>query len=208
MVLLYSGEKRERFLRMPHNNRDIWLIRHAPSHPPGYLYGRKDADIGQIESTSKEHLQRKLAHFQYLCSSPAKRCVRTCHALFPGRPPPHLITAFWEQSFGDWEGLAYPDLPDLGQMSGHKLARFKPPNGESFVDLCARIQPAFISLLKDVDAQQIAIVVHAGVIRSILSLVFDNHPAALKCEIDPLSVTRLRVLDNHQFSVVCINETG
>ena len=117
---------------MSHYNRDIWLIRHAPACPPGYLYGHTDADIGQIETATQERLQQKLADCQYLCSSPAKRCVRTCEALFPDHTPPHLIAAFWEQYFGDWEGLAYPDLPDLGSMNGQELAKFTPPNGESF----------------------------------------------------------------------------
>ena len=207
-MLLYSEEKRERFLSMSHYNRDIWLIRHAPACPPGYLYGHTDADIGQIETATQERLQQKLADCQYLCSSPAKRCVRTCQALFPDHTPPHLIAAFWEQYFGDWEGLAYPDLPDLGSMNGQELAKFRPPNGESFLDLCARIQPAFHSLLQDVDVQQIAVFAHAGVIRAVLALVFDSPEAALKCEIDPLSITHLRVLPDNQFSLVCINQGG
>ena len=207
-MLLYSGKKGERFLSMSDNNRDIWLIRHAPSCPPGYLYGHMDPDIGQIEKATQERLKQKLANCQYLCSSPAKRCVRTCQALFPGHAPPYLVAAFWEQSFGDWEGLAYSDLPNLGLMSGQELARFTPPNGESFLDLCARIQPAFISLLKNVEAQQTAVFAHAGVIRAVLALVFDSPEAALKCEIDPLSATRLRVLPDDQFSVVCINQSG
>ena len=167
-----------------------------------------DPDIGQIEKATQERLKQKLANCQYLCSSPAKRCVRTCQALFPGHAPPYLVAAFWEQSFGDWEGLAYSDLPNLGLMSGQELARFTPPNGESFLDLCARIQPAFISLLKNVEAQQTAVFAHAGVIRAVLALVFDSPEAALKCEIDPLSATRLRVLPDDQFSVVCINQSG
>jgi len=134
--------------------------------------------------------------------------VRTCQALFPDHTPPHLIAAFWEQSFGDWEGLAYLDLPDLGSITGQELVRFTPPNGESFLDLCSRIQPAFISLLRDVDVQQIAVFAHAGVIRAVLAFVFESPEAALKCEIDPLSITHLRVLPDHQFSLVCINQGG
>ena len=61
---------------------------------------------------------------------------------------------------------------------------------------------------QDADAQQIAVFAHAGVIRAVLALVFDSPEAALKCEIDPLSITHLRVLPDNQFSLVCINQGG
>ena len=53
-----------------------------------------------------------------------------------------------------------------------------------------------------------AIFAHAGVIRSCLALAFDSPSAALKCEINPLSVTRLRALPDGQFSVVWVNRAG
>ena len=87
------------------------------------------------------------------------------------------------------------------------LPSLRRQTGKVFGFMC-RIQPAFNSLLQDVDAQQIAIFAHAGVIRAVLALVFDSPEAALKCEIDPLSATRLRVLPDDQFSVVCINQSG
>ena len=131
--------------------------------------------------------------------------MKTCQTVFPGSPP-QLIDAFWEQSFGDWEGRAFEDVPDVGPLKGDDLVRLAAPNGESFADLCARVQPALIGLLDTEQAHSTAVFVHAGVIRACLGLAFDSPSAALRCEIDPLSVTRLRALPDSQFSVVCVNQ--
>ena len=206
-MLPQNSGKRERFLRLAHSYRDVFLIRHARTRPAGFLYGRTDADCDEIETPLKDRLSEILTDCQALYSSPAIRCVKTCQAVFPGQPPKR-IESFWEQSFGDWEGLAFENVPDVGALKGDDLARFAPPNGESFADLCARVQPALIGLLNAEHAHTTAVFAHAGVIRACLSLAFDSPAAALTCEIDPLSVTRLRALSDSQFSVVCVNQAG
>ena len=121
---------------------------------------------------------------------------------------PTEIPQFWEQSFGAWEGLAFDKLPDIGDLSGEALTHFTPPDGESFADVCKRVQPALLDLLAQDPAEAIAIFGHAGMIRAILALAFGSQTAALRCEIGHLSLTRLRVLPQQQFSVVCINATS
>ena len=206
-MLLQNVGKRERFLTPAYSHRDLFLIRHAPTRPAGFLYGHTDADCDEIEPIVKDRLNQMLTDCEALYSSPAIRCVKTCHAVFPGRSPKHK-EAFWEQSFGDWDGLAFENVPDVGPLQGDKLVQFAPPNGESFADLCARVQPALIGLLDTEQSRSTAVFAHAGVIRACLALAFDSPLAALRCEIDPLSVTRLRALPDGQFSVVWVNRAG
>ena len=206
-MLPQNSGKRELFLIAAHSYRDLCLIRHARAQPAGFLYGRTDADCDEIEPLVKDYLKQMLTDCEAWYSSPAVRCVKTCHAVFPGRSPIHK-EAFWEQSFGDWDGLAFENVPHVGPLQGDELVQFAPPNGESFADLCARVQPAIIGLLDTEQARSTAIFAHAGVIRSCLALAFDSPSAALKCEIDPLSVTLLRALPDGQFSVNCVNRAG
>ena len=207
MVLPQISPEREFFLILAHSYRDLCLIRHARARPDGFLYGRTDADCDEIETAAKDRLSKILTDCQAFYTSPAVRCVKTCQAVFPGHPP-QRIEAFWEQSFGDWDGCAIEDVPDVGPLQGDELVRFAPPNGESFADLCARVQPALMGLLDTEQAHSTAVFAHAGVIRACLALAFDSPSAALRCEIDLLSVTRLRALPDSQFSVVCINQAG
>ncbi len=206
-MLLQNVGKRERFLTPAYSHRDLCLIRHAPTLPAGFLYGRTDADCDEIEPLVKDRLNQILRDCEALYSSPAVRCVKTCHAVFPCRSPKHE-EAFWEQSFGDWDGLAFEDVPDVGPLQGDELVQFTPPNGESFADLCARVQPTFIGVLDTEQARSTAVFAHAGVIRACLALALDSPSAALRCEIDPLSVTRLRALPDGQFSIVYVNRAG
>ena len=87
------------------------------------------------------------------------------------------------------------------------LAAYRPPGGESFDDLCARLGPALRDHAKAVQAAAAprALVVHAGVIRAALALALGTGPAALRFEIAPLSVTRLRVLGDAGFGVIGVN---
>ena len=190
-----------------YSHRDLCFIRHAPTRPAGFLFGRTDADCDEIESRIKDQLRQVLTDCEALYSSPAIRCLKTCLAVFPGRAPKHK-EAFWEQSFGDWDGLAFEDVPDVGPLQGDELVQFAPPNGESFADLCTRVQTGLIGLLDTEQVRSTAVFTHAGVIRACLALAFDSPLAALRCEIDPLSVTRLRALTDGQFSVVWVNRAG
>jgi len=186
----------------------VFLIRHAITIPSGFLFGRKDANVDELNDREKKWLKEQVSHCEVFYSSPARRCVETLKSVFPDKRAFKTIDAFWEQDFGDWEGLLYSDLPDIGTLSGDDLACFRPPNGESFMDLCERANPAFLNLLVEEKARNIVIFAHAGVIRAFLALAFSSTEAALKCEIDVLSLTRLKVFSKLKFSVVCVNASN
>ena len=109
----------------------------------------------------------------------------------------------WEQDFGAWEGMAFDALPDLGDLSRDALAGHRPPQGESFADLCARVTPALQDIAQTGDS---VIVAHAGVIRAALALALDTIPGALAFEIAPLSLTELRFLPGYGWSIGSVNE--
>ena len=186
----------------------LTFIRHAPSEPSGFLYGRYDADIGAIPPDTISFLRAQIIEDSLTICSPATRCMKTCDAVLSNANPRQTHDALWEQSFGTWDGTAFSQLPDIGILTGEALADFTPPDGESFSDLCRRVHPIIENICLDESAQNITFFVHAGVIRAALSLAFSSHISALSCEIDPLSVTRLRYLSKESFSVVSVNRTA
>ncbi|MEZ5685583.1 MAG: histidine phosphatase family protein [Paracoccaceae bacterium] len=185
---------------------ELVLIRHAPIAEPGRLCGRTDLparlDFGGISKLSE-----CVAGVSSIVTSPALRCRQTAAALWPGRADPPQDPRLWEQDFGAHDGLAHADLPDLGVLNDADLAAYRPPGGESFDDLCARLGPALRDHARAVQAAAAprALVVHAGVIRAALALALGTGPAALRFEIAPLSVTRLRVLGDAGFGVIGVN---
>lgn len=183
----------------------LCLIRHAPTVAVGRLCGRTDVDA-VISADAATALRRALTGITGPISSPAKRCQQTCAALFDG--PPELDPRLWEQDFGDHDGLPYSDLPDLGVLDGAELTDYRPPNGESFGDLTARIAPALHDHARRARDQgrAIALIVHAGVIRAALAHLLGDIPAGLRFEVPNLGLTRLRVGPEGLLSVISVNE--
>ena len=183
------------------------FIRHAPSQPAGYLYGQTDADIGLIEGSVAEGVRALIGTPDLVVCSPATRCQKTCDGVLSDDYPRETNANLWEQSFGRWEGLAFKELPDIGTLQDEALAAFAAPDGESFIDLCNRVQPVIRQICQMRVEENISLFVHAGVVRAALALAFGSYAAALKCEIDPLSVTNLRFLGDAGFSVMGVNQT-
>lgn len=177
---------------------ELIFIRHAAAETGGRLCGRTDVPLRQ-----DVQIARRADAPGRLVTSPALRCRQTAKALWPGRPfeaDPRL----WEQDFGDWDGTPAADLPDLGPLPTEALAAHCPPGGESFAELCHRTWPA----LRDLAGAPTTVVAHAGTIRAALALALGTIPPALMFEVPHLSVTRLRVLPEGQFSVVCVGCPG
>lgn len=186
----------------------LLLVRHAPVAEPGILCGRTDLPA-RIEAAAIAPLAAHLSGIAEVVSSPAQRCRQTARALWPERAEFEVDARLWEQDFGAHEGLRSRDLPELGPMTGEELALYRPPEGESFDDLCNRVLPALADWAARAQDRRgpVALVVHAGVIRAALAHVLGDRPAALCFEIAPLSLTRLRVGAQGPFAVIETNRT-
>jgi alpha-ribazole phosphatase len=181
---------------------EICLIRHAPTAEPGRLAGRRDVGALLPGPGALAALRGAVGAIDALLASPAQRCRATAAALWPAITP-ETDPRLWEQDFGAWEGLATADLPDLGPLPAAALARHRPPGGESFADLCARLAPA----LPEIAARggRVALVAHAGTVRGALAHALGTIEGALVFEIGTLSLTRLRALPGGHWSVVEVN---
>ncbi|SDX05517.1 histidine phosphatase family protein [Allgaiera indica] len=184
------------------------LIRHAPLAVSGVLAGRSDLPARLPDTAEIEAARRVLAQLgadaAQLVSSPAKRCLATAEALFPGAEPatdPRL----WEQDFGAWDGRPVVEMPDLGPLNRATLAARRPPGigGESFLDAAARILPAVDDIAAT--AGTVTIIAHAGTIRAALGQALGAPKAGLAFEVAPLSVTCLRVFADGSRAIVFVN---
>lgn len=183
---------------------ELIVIRHAPALTGGRLCGRTDVPARFDDADAVARLAEALADVRHVVTSPALRCRQTASALFPQIAPPE-DARLWEQDFGAEDGLALADLPDLGPLSSEALATRRPPEGESFADMVARVSPALTELgAKAMADGPLAVVAHAGTVRASLALAMGTVPEALTFEVAPLSVTRLRCFDG-AWSIVCVN---
>ena len=183
---------------------DLVLIRHAAADHQGRLCGRTDVGLAPDTKGPLQRLAPVLTTVTDLRVSPALRCRLTADALWPGTTQAE-DDRLWEQDFGDWEGLPFTDLPDLGVLSPSDLAARTPPGGESFLDLAARVTPALKEAARAAREQgPVVVVAHAGVVRAGISMALAHATAGLSFEIAPLSITRIGCLETG-FSVRAAN---
>ena len=104
---------------------------------------------------------------------------------------------FRELDFGVWDGLHFSEVakmhPDLSRAYWETPGDVKPPEGESWNELHARLRPK-VAELHNGPHRDVVIVAHMGVILSQIERALGvSAYQAMSHQIEPLSVTRLDI---------------
>ena len=180
----------------------INLIRHTtPDIAKGTCYGQ--SDIPLLDSFQQEymslikHLPEKV---DVVYSSPLKRCTQLAKQL---KSVGGVIEdkRLMEMNFGDWEMKNWDAIEHKSLNKWMQdFVNVKVPNGENFLELHARVNHFVDELVKQ-EHKTVAIVTHAGVIRSVIARVLEiplNN--AFKIPVNYASVTRLNIAGDNCFS--------
>ncbi len=186
-------------------DNELILVRHAPVAERGKLFGRTDAAAEMPSGVELSGLAAHLSSATRRVTSPALRCRQTAHAIWGEDAPLEECPTLWEQDFGDWEGASFDALPDLGTQTGQALAEYAPPAGESFADVRRRAEAKLLELASPQSGPTVACV-HAGIVRACLAIAIESDPAALRFEVDCLSMTRFSMVSDGVLSIVSANE--
>lgn len=174
------------------------LLRHAPAAvEKGTVYGRTDVPAIPQNPALLKRISAQLPPDSLLVTTPLRRTTETAEMLeATGWAPRNRIVeaAFAEQDFGAWEGHTHDALGREGSADYAAFwdnpARNRPPGGESFADLTARVSAAFAILTDTHPAQDIVLIGHGGSIRAIVATILGMTPEnALALEISPLSLS-------------------
>lgn len=162
----------------------IYLVRHLkPLIPGGICYGQSNVPAEPPTLATACHLLSQLPPHAYIFSSPLERCRALANSLFPTQTI-QLNPLLMELNFGDWEMCAWDTIPreqlDLWAGNQHNFA---PPGGESFADLCTRVQQFIDEHLPS--ASPAIIVTHGGVIKAFYYVMgIMDLPAAVGLRVD------------------------
>ncbi len=175
-----------------------WWVRHAPvTETGGRIYGATDPNADTDDGPSFEALDTILPRRARWVTSHLRRTRQTASGIASagGRSIAPLVErGLGEQDFGDWHGKKYDELSALA--SAHRFwlapARETPPNGESFADLCERVETVIQRLTATWHGDDIIAVAHGGTIRAALGMALGLDPeTSLRFATDNLSVTRI-----------------
>jgi probable phosphoglycerate mutase len=165
----------------------LYYIRHGETdwNAEGRLQGQRDTDLnakGRVQAADAgrklRNLVQDLGSVDFI-SSPLKRTRQTMEIAreAAGLEPFSYETddRLKEISFGDWEGLTWPEVearaPEKAAAREADKWSFPPPDGESYAMLSERVNPFFNALKRDT-----VVVSHGGVARALLAQLCDVPP--------------------------------
>ncbi len=155
--------------------RRLVLVRHGETVGQSSIryYGRTDVALSDLGRRQMERVGAALAGeaFDAVYTSPLQRALASARLVAPGIEP-QAIAGFAEVNFGRWEGLTREEIealePDLYRRWRVADVDFIYPDGDAVAGFRARVINAFRTLLPSAP-EHLLIVVHTGVIRTILS---------------------------------------
>lgn len=178
-----------------------WWVRHGPVHNPDRrLYGQSDLDAHFPDEQAVAALAARLPRDALWLTSHLRRTHQTADALIKTlekKPAagPDAHTALAEQHFGDWQGLSFSELRELGddfERIWSAPGATRPPGGENFADVIARVAPVIEDMTARHAGRDIVAIAHGGTIRAALALALGlDADTALGFRIDTLSLTRI-----------------
>jgi probable phosphoglycerate mutase len=158
--------------------RTTLLIRHGllSDHAEDCFLGAADAPMSPAGEAQIRELTDRLrprVTLDAIYCSDLSRSRRTAELLACGSAIPIRVSpALREIDMGDWQGLSRREvaqrLPDEYAARGRDIVNFRPPGGESFADLAARVLPWWRGVIDGGEPQVVAIGGHAGVNRVVL----------------------------------------
>ncbi len=180
-----------------------WWVRHAPvTANQGRMYGASDPPCELGDSESFAALAAHLPAGAVWVTSHLRRARDTAAEILKfatGDAPPaaHLVEpAFGEQNFGAWQGTPYGEVDRIAGKPPHRFwfttPEHRPPDGESYLDLYARVTLAIDRLTAEHGGCDIVAVAHGGSIRAAIAHALGlDAEGAFAFVTANLSVTRL-----------------
>jgi len=187
----------------------IWIV-HAPLQGrESRYYGHLDVAAEPVDPVLASAIARRLPSVAVWLSSPLTRTRTTALALKPGVDPV-AVGDFIDQYYGRWQGMSFNDVFAANRtLDWSRPADIRPPEGESFAEMAARVAAGIDRLTAHYAGHTLVSVAHAGAVRAAIAHALGVDLAtALRVEVAPLSITRLRHRDVNgaaQWSVGCVN---
>jgi broad specificity phosphatase PhoE len=173
--------------------RRIFWVRHGPTHAKT-MVGWSDLPADLSDTALIGRVSDFLPENAPVISSDLSRAVATADAIAGGRARLPHDPDLREMHFGDWELKRHTEIEDQAHARAfwENPGDIRPPGGESWHQVTARVDAAVTRLFQAHTATDIIAVAHFGVILTQLQQALQLDPsAAFGHKIDNLSVTEL-----------------
>lgn len=187
----------------------LFLVRHGPTHAK-VMVGWSDLPADLSDTAALSRLSAHLPDDATLVSSDLSRASATGDALQGSRPRLPHDPDLREINFGAWEMRSHGEIeaedPDLIRAYWDFPGEVRPPGGESWHEVCARVDAAIDRLIQARPGGDLIVVAHFGVILTQIQRALRlDADAAFAHRVDNLSVTELTSLGENRWQVGRIN---
>ena len=172
------------------------LLRHGQTaaNAASLLQGRIDLPLDETgiaqARRSGEHL-RSMYSDLVVISSPLLRARETAAAI---ADDVLIDERFIELDYGDWDGLALSEVDQQQWQQWRHDASFRPPNGETLVELDARVQPALDELVDRARNATVVVVSHVSPIKSAVAWAMGVGPeTSWRMHLERASMCRIAI---------------
>lgn len=173
----------------------LHLVRHGPTHA-SVMVGWSDLPADLSDTNALVRLAAHLPTRAKLVSSDLSRAAATADAIQGTRTRLPHVSGLREINFGEWELRSHHEIeaetPVLIRAYWECPGDVRPPGGESWHEVCARVDAAIDRLTEAHQGDDLIIVAHFGVILTQIQRALQlDADAAFAQRIDNLSVTEL-----------------
>jgi alpha-ribazole phosphatase len=176
----------------------LFVIRHTRvAVEPEICYGQSDVSVADSFDEEKVRVANLVANIQFgnIYSSPLTRCKLLAEGLFQ-KEQIIFDDRLKELNFGDWELKTWDEIytSSEGKVWMDNYQSLPTLNGESYPEMVKRVTE-FLNEIRELQIENTAVVVHAGVIRIFKSLIDEESIEELFNSFNPAygSVTEFEI---------------
>lgn len=178
----------------------LHLVRHGPTHAKT-MVGWSDLPADLSDQDAIDRLHAHLPAKAVVVSSDLSRAADTASAIQGDRPRLLHHRDLREINFGSWEQRPFAEIeaedPELAFAYWDNPGDVRPPDGESWNEVCDRVDAAIDDLIAAHQGYDLIVVAHFGVILTQVQRALNvDAQQAFSHRIDNLSVTEITRLAN------------
>lgn len=172
------------------------LLRHGQTeaNAQARLQGRIDLpldELGQQQALKCGEYLRATYGELTVVSSPLIRAQQTAAAV---SGDVRIDERFIELDYGDWDGVALADVDQTQWSQWRNDPTFRPPNGETLVELDDRVQPALRELIEQARTSNVVVVSHVSPIKSAVAWAMGVGPdTSWRMQLERASICRIAI---------------
>ena len=174
----------------------LFLVRHGRTaiNVGNKLQGRIDHPLDEVGRQQAVEIASVFKGIDRVISSPLIRATQTADAFgLPVKVDPRFI----ELDYGDFDGMLQKDVPALTWKQWRHDYNFRPPNGETLIELDLRVRDALNELVEEARTANIVVVSHVSPIKAAIAWTIGTDVGSCwRMLLDRASISRIEITEN------------